>query len=123
RHALADHLLIDVADYKHVPEGPGTVLVSHEANIYTDQGEGRLGLLYFRKQPFAGAATFAERLRATFRDALEACNLLEEEPALHGRVRFRTDELLFRVYDRLLAPNTDETFAEVKPELEAFLSE
>src|SRR5437763_2347144 len=75
RHALADHLLIDVADYKHVPEGPGTVLVSHEANIYTDQGEGRLGLLYFRKQPFAGAATFAERLRATFRDALEACNL------------------------------------------------
>jgi hypothetical protein len=33
-HSIPDHLLIDVADYEHVPEGPGTVLVAHEANIY-----------------------------------------------------------------------------------------
>ena len=31
-HALADHLLIDVADYAHVHNGPGIVLVSEEAN-------------------------------------------------------------------------------------------
>jgi hypothetical protein len=34
---------------------------------------------------------------------------------------FRTDEISFRIADRLLAPNTTDTFAAVKPELEAFL--
>src|SRR5258706_13193320 len=46
--ALPDHLLIDVADYKHVPAGPGTVLVAHEANLSIDQADNRLGLLYAR---------------------------------------------------------------------------
>src|SRR5882757_7269132 len=68
--ALPDHLLIDVADYKHVPSGPGTVLVAHEANLSTDQADNRLGLLYARKQPIAGDLT--ERLRVTFRSALQA---------------------------------------------------
>ena len=27
-----DELLIDVADYSHVPAGPGIVLIGHEAN-------------------------------------------------------------------------------------------
>ena len=36
-HAVPDHLLIDVADYAHVPNGPGTVLVAHEANIHIDR--------------------------------------------------------------------------------------
>ena len=35
-------------------------------------------------------------------------------------MRFRTDEWLFRINDRLVAPNTDATFAGVKAELEAF---
>ena len=48
QHALKDHLLIDVADYKHVKSGPGTVLVSHEANLSTDLAGDRLGLLYAR---------------------------------------------------------------------------
>src|SRR5581483_1646097 len=63
--AIADHQLIDVADYAHVKEGPGTLLVSHEANFHADLGGGRLGLLYVRKQPLPGG-TFAERLRETF---------------------------------------------------------
>ena len=42
-------LLLDVADYRHVPEGPGVVLVAHEAIYGLDQGGGRLGLLYNRR--------------------------------------------------------------------------
>jgi hypothetical protein len=38
---------------------------------------------------------------------------------LSGKLRFATNELAFRVNDRLEAPNNDETFAAVKPELEA----
>ena len=121
--ALPDHLLIDVADYQHVHHGPGIVLVAHEGNFYTDTAEGRLGLMYQRKQPIPGADTLRDRLAHVVAAALRACVRLEDEPALGGRVRFRTDEVLFRVSDRLLAPNTPETFSAVEPDLRAFLSE
>ena len=117
------HLLVDVADYQHVPEGPGTVLIAHEANIHLDKGGGRPGLLYVRKQPVAEATNLRGRLTAVFRAALEACARLEDEPALQGKLRFRTGEALFRVYDRLLAPNTPETFEAVRSQLEGFLSD
>jgi hypothetical protein len=123
QHALKDHLLIDVADYAHVPDGPGTVLVSHEANISTDREHGKLGLLYVRKQPIDGATTFPRRLAGVFRAALEAAAKLEEEANLRGKLKFRGDELSFRIYDRLLAPNTPATFEQVKPQLQRFFSE
>jgi hypothetical protein len=116
--ALADHLLIDVADYAHVPDGPGTVLVAHEANIHFDYEGGKPGLLYIRKQPVAGAETFRERVAAVFRAALEAAAKLEKEPALHG-IHFRADEVIFRINDRLLGPNDQETFAAVKGDLQS----
>lgn len=120
--AIPDHQLIDVADYAHVKDGPGTVLVSHEANIHADLGGGRLGLLYFRKQPLTGS-TFRERLRQTFAYALAACAKLEAEESLRGRLRFRTDEAAFRIYDRLHAANTRDTFNAIRSDLEQFLRE
>ena len=117
--ALADHLLIDVGDYKHVHEGPGAVLVGHQANIYADLGEGRLGLMYVRKQPLPGA--FRQRLAAVFRSALQAAVLLQDEPSFEGRVRFRTDQAAFRIQDRLHAPNEPKTFEKIRGDLEASL--
>jgi hypothetical protein len=114
--ALAGHMLIDVADYAHVPDGPGTVLVSSEANLSTDRGGKRLGLFYFRKMPMEGA--FFDRLRQVMTSALKAAALLEADPALAGRLKFVTDEFIVRINDRLLAPNTDATFAAVKPQLQ-----
>src|SRR5437764_342952 len=123
QHALKDHLLIDVADYAHVPDGPGTVLVAHEANLSTDREDGKLGLLYVRKQPIEGAANFPRRLVGVFRAALEAAAKLEEEVTLRSRLKFAGDHLCFRIHDRLLAPNTPQIFEQVKPELQRFLSE
>src|SRR6266478_5010592 len=88
QHALSDHLLIDVADYAHVPEGPGTVLITREANLSMDKGGNRPGLLYVRKQPIAGAESFEQRLAAVFRGTFEAAAKLEEEVALRGKLRF-----------------------------------
>jgi hypothetical protein len=122
RHAIPDHLLIDVADYQHVHHGPGIVLVSHETNFSTDTAEGRLGLMAQRKQPIPGATTLRERLAVVTTAALRACEQLEKDPALTGKLRFRTDEILFRLHDRLLAPNTPETFRTIEPDLRAFLS-
>ena len=45
-----DEVLIDVADYTHVPQGPKTVLVGHEANYTLDDTDGRPGLRYGRKR-------------------------------------------------------------------------
>lgn len=121
RHAVKNHLLIDVADYEHVHNGPGTVLVAHEANFLTDRYDGRLGLTYQRKQPLDGS--FEDRLRQAYGAVLEGCQRLEEDEKLAGRVKFRTDESAIRIHDRLLAPNTIETLNAVKPAIEKVAGE
>jgi hypothetical protein len=120
-HAVEDHLLIDVADYAHVVAGPGVVLVASEANFYFDFTDNQPGLLYTRKTPSPGS--FAERLRSAAVACLKAAVLMENDPAFAGRLHFRTDELLVRLNDRLLAPNTDATFAQTKPGIEALAGE
>jgi hypothetical protein len=115
-HALPE-MLVDVASYAHVPDGPGVVLIGHGSDYFMDQGAGRLGLLHNRKR--AGFPP-GERLADLARRTLNAAAMLEREPALSGKLRFVTNELLFRINDRLAAPNSDATFASVRPELEAF---
>jgi hypothetical protein len=119
RKRLEDRLLIDVADYRHVADGPGVMLVAHEAHYGLDRGGGRLGLLCSRKRDEPGDA--AARLREAARDALRACHYLEREPAFP--LRFLGGELELRVQSRLLAPNTPETLAAFRPDLEAFLAD
>ncbi len=114
---VLDELVIDVADYGHVHHGPGVVLIGHASDYFLDQGEGRLGLLYSRKRD-PGAPE--ERIADGFRRALNACRLLEQEPGLD--VKFRSEEVMVRFPDRLTAPNTDESFAALRPELEAVVT-
>jgi hypothetical protein len=113
-HAVEDHLPVDVTDYEHVPDGPGTVLITHEANFSLDSTAGRPGLLYQRKQPLPGP--FQDRLAAILRHTLLAAARLETHPGL----KFRTNELQLKIADRLQAPNTPETFTALKPTLEQF---
>ena len=107
----------DVADYSHMRAGPGIVLVAHEANLSIDNSGNRVGLLYNRKKPLQG--TNGEKLRWVVRTALEYCRKIEEEPSLQGRFNFSGDEALVLINDRLLAPNTEETFQSVKSDLES----
>jgi hypothetical protein len=108
-------LLIDVADYKHVPEGPGVMLIGHDADYSLDETDGRLGLLYNRKVEVEGDA-----LQQAFTSAHAAVRVLESTEAFAGRLQFSTTELEVILNDRLLFPNTDETWAAVSPALEAF---
>jgi hypothetical protein len=119
--SVEGHLLIDVADYAHVVGGPGTVLISSEANFHMDRGENRLGLLYSRKLPLPG--TFTDRLRSVLFELFKAAAKLQAEPELQGRLGFSTGELLIRLNDRLLAPNNTETLAAVKPSVEALMGQ
>ena len=110
---ISDELLIDVADYAHVPQGPGIVLIGHQSDYYLDVADNRPGLLYSRKRGFEG--DFQAGVDDAFRRALLACKLLEEESSLG--LQFATDEVLFRVQDRLAAPNADATYDAYKPAL------
>jgi len=121
-----DELLIDVADYRHVPQGPSVVLVAHDAHYILDLAEGRAGLLYSRRRethPSRSAMHGVdERLRSVWQCALTACQRLEAHPALHGRLRFRGDELLLRCNDRLTAPNSADAYATLSHHLTPLLT-
>ena len=116
---MAHDVMIDVADYRHVHEGPGVLLICHEAHYAMSESEGRCGLLFGRKRG-ANEGDWDARLTAAFRYALTACHAIEEEPALEGAFQFGGDEILFQVGSRREATNTDEDFATVQPHLEAF---
>lgn len=105
RDALPE-TLIDVADYRHVPRGPGVMLISHESNLSMDRGDDRLGLMYQRKAAQPGS--FVSRVLATLEMALTACELLEKESRLQG-LKFNGGEFLFTVNDRRLATDSDAT--------------
>jgi hypothetical protein len=110
--SLPGTLLIDVADYAHVPGGPGILLVGHEGNLNVGVGPGPIALTYTRKQPVAGA--LVDRLRAAAATALTACRLLQDDVTL-GALRFRGDALEVFANDRLRAPNTPEAYAAFEP--------
>lgn len=112
-------LLVDVADYRHVPEGPGVVLVAHEAIYGLDLGGGTLGLLYNRRTRLDAAP--AEALPQAFRAALEACRKLEQEPEFGGTLSFEGGVCEVVVNDRALAPNDAATGARLRAELEPLL--
>jgi hypothetical protein len=107
----------DVADYSHMQDGPGIVLIANDANVSIDESGGRHGLLYNRKAPLSGSNQ--EKLRAVVRAALENCRRLEREPALRGKMKFSGDEVLISVNDRLAVPNTRESFENLTPDVEA----
>ncbi len=109
--------LIDVADYRHVPGGPGVMLITHEANFAMDYTEGRrFGLLYQRKTDQAGDTT--ARIVSAVGHALTACRMLTQDPHVEGALSFSAGELWVIANDRLLAPNTDDAYDQLRPHLQ-----
>jgi hypothetical protein len=118
QNQVFDELLLDVADYRHVKDGPGIILIGHEADYSLDNTDGRLGIRYNRKAPLAG--TNQDRLEQAARSALAAIQRLEDDPRLNGKIVFNGHDLEVVINDRLLAPNRPETRQAVEPEFERF---
>jgi len=113
-----EELLLDVADYRHVPAGPGVVLIGHQANYSVDNSDEHLGVRYNRKAVVNGSNQDA--LRQAMRASLIACQRLESEPRLEGKLRFNGQEIECFVNDRLLAPNRDATRETFQSDLDTF---
>jgi hypothetical protein len=113
---LDERVLVDVADYRHVHHGPGVMLIAHDAHYGLDEEQGEVGLLYSRKRDELGEA--GDKLRDALAKALAACELLEGEPDL-GPLAFGADRILVRVDSRRVADNSEASFVELRPHLEA----
>lgn len=113
-----EDLLIDVADYSHVHQGPGILLVAHEGNYGIDETGGRRGLVYYSKRPLSG--DLGQRVAVVCRKALVACRLLESETG-PARIKFSGAELEIFANDRLAAPNAVETQSRLRPVLDGLL--
>src|SRR5579862_1490469 len=116
---LLEDLLIDVADYSHVPGGPGVMLIAHEGNYALDETGHERGVLYYSKHRLAGE--LPERLAQVARKALKAAQLMSGEATLAGTFSLPGNRLQFFANDRLVAPNVGAAYTSLEPALRQFL--
>ncbi len=105
-----DGLAIDVADYSHVPDGPGIMLVGHEFDYAFDE-VGAPGLRYVRKKTVPD--TFPAALNLVLLQLMKGARLLEEESSEPVDISFDLARLEVTVLDRRLYPNRADTVAEI----------
>ena len=115
-----DHLLIDVADYSHILDGPGVMLISHEGHFSLDQESRQPGFMYMRKTEIAGS--FTERFNMVLSIVIKAANRLSDNN-ICKQVDFKPNSLRFIANDRLYAENTADTQDFYKLKIQKALNE
>jgi hypothetical protein len=118
RDQSGPELLLDVADYTHVDGGPGVILIGHEGNYSVDNTDHRLGIRYNRKAALDGSNQ--DHLKQAAHAALTACQRLEAEPLLGGKLQFNGQEIEIFINDRLVASNSDATRAALDLDFQNF---
>lgn len=113
---LCGKLLIDVADYQHVKDGPGVVLIGHQAHWGIGGLSGGPGLHYARKADPVGDLT--GKLAEAFHDALTVAGMLEREPTSGLKIDGGRARVLFM--NRLHAGNDAASMSVAQPLVESF---
>ena len=103
-------MLIDVIDYKHVPEGPGIVLIADEFDLAYDLSDGVIGLYYVRKRELPD--TLGDTLRLVISRALAAARALEAEAPGDIVFDYRSAKISF--LDRIHYRNEPESFEAIR---------
>jgi len=112
-------LLIDVADYAHVPNGPGVLLIGHDVDYAIDLSAGRAGIMVTSKRQ--GDRPLAQVLEETLRRALIAVREVTLDAS--SPLQFAVGAFELRFIDSLAAPNTEQGLADVRAEIEPVLAE
>ncbi|NET09238.1 MAG: hypothetical protein F6K09_09970 [Merismopedia sp. SIO2A8] len=113
-----DGVLLDVADYTHVPDGPGVMLIAYETNYAMDHQDG-FGLYAQRKVCEDG--TQQEKIMGLVKSTAAFGQLLENDSRVN--VTLAGNKFLYISNDRLRGPNTDDGFNAVKGDLEAIAAQ
>ena len=96
------------------------VLVGRDAAYSLDNAHDRLGLLYSRR---TGVVLDDQAsLRQVYDSALAVCRRLEAEPEFQGKLKFDAKGFALTFNDRLLYPNTEESWTRLRPAVDAFLA-
>lgn len=106
---------LNYADYSFTYAGPGVLLVSKGVNYSIDNAKNRHGFLYNQKHKVEGSN--CEKIRQAFIETLQRCRHFEEAEELENEVQFNGDEILFMINNRHIAPNVQESFERIKPDL------
>lgn len=106
-------VLIDVADYKHVIDGPGILLIGDEGDYSLDQAEGQLSLAYDRKRQTGDDLSTA--IRIVMEHLEQARRALETDLG----VAPNGEPAVLTILDRLQFANSADTFDAIKDEIEA----
>ena len=112
---------LNYADYSFTHAGPGVLLISASTNYSIDAASSRHGFLYNRKHKVEG--NNREKLLQAFTETLQSCVRVEEAKELENEVHLNGDEILFMINNRHIAPNTQEMFEAIQPELTAVLEQ
>ena len=102
-NAVDDHLLVDVADYSHILDGPGIMLVAHEGNFSLDNENHQPGMLYMRKTEIEG--NFNARFEKVLNTVIQAAKRLCDNN-IHNEIDLIRNSFRFIANDRRLAENT-----------------
>lgn len=111
-------IVVDVAEYTHIPHGPQVLLVAHEGIWTLDTSDGKPGMLYSQRRPEPDSG---DPLKRAVKECLKAVALLEQEPEAKGVLTFRTDRIEVTANDRNAGPNETTTYAALEPAVTAVL--
>jgi len=106
-HPLAE-TEIDVADYRHVHDGPWILLVNHEADYAYDGDDGKPGLVLQQRTPIQ-APTLAARIEDAYRRLCRVAELTEQDVRVDGKLRFQRLPVRMQTNDRLRGPSDEAT--------------
>ncbi len=122
----SETMLIDVADYKHVPEGPGVIMLGHTDDFGIDngvsQGSNVQGFYYVRKHArLTDTQPLDVRLQELWERALRTAARLEQEADL--QVVIDPTRIQLALLDRLVYPCTLEALAAVRDDVARFFAD
>jgi hypothetical protein len=112
---------VDLADYAHMPQGPGVMLIGHRCNFSFDLGTQGPGILYCSKKGLEGS--LENRLRTVFREGFLRSQRLAAEPEFPAGVHLRAGALELTFNDRLETPNTESIDGILRPAARAVLDQ
>ena len=114
-------VFVDIADYKHVPEGPVILLVGVNADVGYDSHGGELGLSYNQKQIIEG--TNQQKLKSTFSSLISIYSKMHEYSGFSTPPVVDLSKITFILNDRALAPNSEKIFESVSGDIKSFFTE
>ena len=103
---IPNHIMVDVVDYKHIPDGPGIMLIAHEGYFSLDFEDNELGLLYMRKTQLGD--NVPETLSAIQQILDFAVELIQIDSVIGKKIEF-SDEYQLLSNDRFEYPNNGES--------------